>query len=85
VKHVAWGILLLVLVGQGIINYRLDNTNRAIMTAVYILQAHISIDELQAINQRYKDNQRKNARRDFDEQRANRAIAGIPGSFQTAK
>lgn len=79
-KHVTWILLIVVLFGQALVSARLERNERALITAVYILQAGITLDELDKLNKKYAAEQRNKAKDNYSNYRAtNSLVAGNPG------
>lgn len=79
-KNVTWLLLIIVLFGQALVSARLERNQRALVTAVYILQAGISLDELDALNKKYAAEQKNKAEDNYSNYHSTRSlVAGNPG------
>ena len=78
-KNVTWILLILVLAGQAWVSARIAQNERALITAVYILQAGITLEELAKMNAEYAAKQNKSSRQTENTTGAFRT--GNPGVF----
>lgn len=79
-RNITWILLLIVVIGQGLLSAAIVQTQRALVTAVYILQAGISLEQLEAMNAEYAARKDKHTASTDKHYTSPMHLAGNPGS-----